>query len=118
MNIEDYTIDASAFAGLGNAATTASIDFSSFVEEVSHISSNFMGSGVEVFRSGGSLIVYDKSGRSFYLIPDVEKPMKVVFDTHEDGDCVEYGRENIWGVFEWDIDVATDEEIKDLLEVK
>lgn len=55
---------------------------------------------------------------NFINIFDIVKPIKVVFDTHEDGDCVEYGRENIWGVFEWDIDVATDEEIKDLLEVK
>lgn len=112
MNIEDYTIDASAFAGLGNAATTASIDFSSFVEEVSHISSNFMGSGVEVFRSGGSLIVYDKSGRSFYLIPDVEKPMKVVFDNGiqiTDESEVDYVG---------DLEPATDEEIKTLIGIK
>lgn len=54
----------------------------------------------------------------YTVYDDDTREMKVVFDTHEDGDCVEYGRENIWGVFEWDIDVATDEEIKDLLEVK
>jgi hypothetical protein len=105
MNIEDYTIDASAFAGLGNAATTASIDFSSFVEEVSHISSNFMGSGVEVFRSGGSLIVYDKSGRIFYLIPDVEKPMKVVFDNG-----MQIVDESKAGLCE-DIEAASEEEL-------
>ena len=106
MNIEDYTIDASAFAGLGNAATTASIDFSSFVEEVSHISSNFMGSDVEVFRSGGSLIVYDKSGRIFYLIPDVEKPMKVVFDN------------GIQITFDEEFEPASDAELKELLGIK
>ena len=55
---------------------------------------------------------YEKdSGKCILEIPSATKPIKVVFDTHEDGDCVEYGKENLWGAFEWDIDVATDEEL-------
>ena len=73
--------------------------------------------GVVVSNYEESYLIYGEEG-AYYIVPKMNEPIKVVFDTHEDGDCVEYGRENIWGVFEWDIDVATDEEIKDLLEVK
>ena len=106
MNIEDYTIDTSAFAGFGNAATTASINLSNFADAISNTIFKLSDNGVTIFDNNGNPIIHSPG------------QIKVVFDTHEDGDCVEYGRENIWGVFEWDIDVATDEEIKDLLEVK
>ena len=75
---------------------------------------------IEVSSCNGSCVLYYIDGIC-YIIPKGNTPggfIKVVFDTHEDGDCIEYGREKIWGAFEWDIDVATDEEIKDLLEVK
>lgn len=82
MNIEDYTIDASAFEGLSNAATTASINFSNFADKISYINRELIGIGVNVFRSDGSLILYDENGRSFWEIPDVEKPIKIVFDNN------------------------------------
>lgn len=99
MNIEDYTIDTSAFAGLGNAATTASINLSNFADAISNTIFKLSDNGVTIF---------DNNGNSIIHLPG---QIKVVFDTHEDGDCVEYGKENLWGDFEWDIDVATDEEL-------
>lgn len=95
---------------------------SSVVEDLSYdtelsvdLTASSLGAVVSDYKE--SYLLYGDEGM-YYIVPKMNEPIKVVFDTHEDGDCVEYGRENIWGVFEWDIDVATDEEIKDLLEVK
>lgn len=118
MNIEDYTIDASAFAGLGNAATTASISFSDFANEVSNMVLQLTDNGVTIFDNDGNPVIHYKNYETIWESLQPFEHVKVVFDTHEDGDYIEYGRENIWEAFEWDIDVATDEEIKDLLEVK
>ena len=95
---------------------------SSVVEDLSYntelsvdLTASSLGAVVSDYKE--SYLLYSDEGM-YYIVPEMNEPIKVVFDTHEDGDCVEYGRENIWGVFEWDIDVATYEEIKDLLEVK
>lgn len=92
MNIGDYTIDTSAF----------------------ELSEN----GVTIFDNNGNPIIHYKNHEFIGDFLQAPRQIKVVFDTHEDGDCVEYGKENLWGAFEWDIDVATDEEIKDLLGVR
>lgn len=118
MNIEDYTIDDSAFAELINAVKASSDSLESFNGAVTNAIYELTNNGVNVFGNDGNILFHTDNAGSIWVIPTTEKPIKVVFDTHEDGDCVEYGRENICGVFEWDIDVATDEEIKDLLEVK
>lgn len=71
------------------------------------------GGSIEVASCNESCVLYYTDGVC-WLIPKGNTPggfIKVVFDTHEDGDCVEYGKENLWGDFEWDIDVATDEEL-------
>ena len=82
MNIEDYTIDASAFEGLSNAETIESVNFSNFADKISYIDRELIGSGVNIFRSDGSLMLYDENSRSFWIIPDVEKPIKIVFDNN------------------------------------
>lgn len=98
MNIEDYTIDTSAFAGFGNAATAASINLSNFADEISNTIFKLSDNGVTVFDNNGNLII---------RLPG---QIKVVFDNggmqmtdKSDHDYTE------------DYEAATDEEIEALI---
>lgn len=100
MNIEDYTIDTSAFAGFGNAATAASINLSNFADEISNTIFKLSDNGVTVFDNNGNLII---------RLPG---QIKVVFDNGiqiTDESEVDYVG---------DLEPATDEEIKTLIGIK
>lgn len=100
MNIEDYTIDTSAFAGFGNAATAASINLSNFADEISNTIFKLSDNGVTVFDNNGNLII---------RLPG---QIKVVFDNGIriiDESEVDY----VGG-----LEPATDEEIKTLIGIK
>ena len=93
MNIEDYTIDTSAFAGLGNAATTASINLSNFADAISNTIFKLSDNGVTIF---------DNNGNSIIHLPG---QIKVVFDNG-----MQIIDESKAGLYE-DIEAASEEEL-------
>ena len=80
MNIEDYTIDASAFAGLGNAATTASISFSDFANEVSNMVLQLTDNGVTIFDNDGNPVIHYKNYETIWESLQPFEHVKVVFE--------------------------------------
>lgn len=112
MNIEDYTIDASAFAGLGNAATTASISFSDFANEVSNMVLQLTDNGVTIFDNDGNPVIHYKNYETIWEFLQPFEHVKVVFDNGiqiTDESEVDYVG---------DLEPATDEEIKTLIGIK
>lgn len=112
MNIEDYTIDASAFAGLGNAATTASISFSDFANEVSNMVLQLTDNGVTIFDNDGDPVIHYKNYETIRESLQPFEHVKVVFDNGiqiVDESEPDYAE---------DYDTATDEEIEALIGIE
>jgi hypothetical protein len=109
MNIEDYTIDASAFAGLINAVKASSDSLESFNGAVTNAIYELTNNGVNVFGNDGNILFHTDDAGSIWVIPTTEKPIKVVFDNGiqiVDESEPDYAE---------DYDTATDEEIEALI---
>lgn len=112
MNIEDYTIDTSAFAGLGNAATTASISFSDFANEVSNMVLQLTDNGVTIFDNDGNPVIHYKNYETIWEFLQPFEHVKVVFDNG-----MQIVDESEVDLYE-DSEPASDKEIEELLGIQ